>query len=94
MIFQYHPEVLALLAAHGFRPRPATRPAFVQRCLNGLYRYELRRLRDRLRRREFPQDVFAGKVVDLRRQYALVSVHPKLWTIPGTPAEPDDVALC
>lgn len=94
MTFTYRPEVLALLAAHGFRPLPATRPAFVLACLNDLYRYELRRLRDRLRRREFRQDAYYERVVDLRRQYPLVSVHPKLWTVPGTPAEPDDVALC
>lgn len=94
MMFEYRPDVLEALAGHGFRPRPETRPAFVLRCLHDLYRYELRRLRDRLRRREVAPETYYAKVVALRRQYPLVSVHPRLWTEPGTPAERDDIPLC
>lgn len=94
MEFQYRPEILEQLARHGFRPLPSTRPAFVHRSLSDLYRYELRRLRDRVRRREFPQAEYLSRVVDLRRQYLLVSVHPSSWTTPGTPSESADLPLC
>lgn len=94
MEFHYRPEILAQLALHGFRPLPATSPGFVHRCLSDLYRYELRRLRDRVRRREFPQAEYTGRVVDLRRHYVLVSLHPSTWTVPGTPGEPPDLPLC
>jgi hypothetical protein len=94
MAFQYRPDVLDQLAAHGVRPAPATRPAAVFRYLNDLYRYELRVLRARLRERAFPKSEYAGRVVALRRKYPLVSVHPSEWTVPGTPAESADVPLC
>jgi hypothetical protein len=94
MSYQYRPEVLDQLARHGIRPTPATRPAFVLRYLNDLYRFELRRLRGRLRRREFPQPEYVARVVDLRRRYPFVSIHPSQWTLPGTPAESGDVPLC
>jgi hypothetical protein len=94
MAFHYRPEILAQLAAHGIRPSPATRPAFVLDYLNDLYRYESRQLRGRLRRREFPQREYYRRVVDVRRKYPLVSVHPTGWTHPGTTAESRDVPLC
>ncbi len=94
MAFQYRHDVLDQLAAHGIRPTPATRPVTVFRYLNDLYRYELRVLRARLRRREFPKPEYAGRVVALRQKYPLVSVHPSEWTVPGTPAESADVPLC
>ena len=94
MEFSYRPEILDQLLLHGVRPQPATRPAVVFAYLNELYRYELRCLRDRLRRGEFAQPEYFGKVVALRRKYPLVSVHPSAWTLPGTPAESPDVALC
>jgi len=94
MTFHYQAEILVQLAAHGLRPSPATRPAFVLDYVNDLYRYELRRLRARLLRREFPQREYYGMVVDVRRRYPLVSVHPARWTNPGTKAESIDVPLC
>jgi hypothetical protein len=94
MEFHYRPEIVEQLALHGLRPLPATRPGFVHRCVSDLYRYELRRLRDRLQRKEFPQADYARRVIDLRRQYMLVSVHPSTWTMPGTPSEQADVPLC
>jgi hypothetical protein len=94
MTFQYRPEILDQLANHGVRPGASTRPALVFEYLNNLYRYELRGLRARLRGRGFPAQEYRERVVYLRRKYPLVSVHPKYWTVPGTPAESDDVALC
>ncbi len=94
MPFSYRPDILAQLLDHGVRPTPATRPLVVFAYLNALYRYELRGLRDRVRRRALPQRALAEKVVDLRRRYPLVSVHPSEWTEPGTPGESPDLPLC
>jgi hypothetical protein len=94
MEFHYRPEILEQLALHGLRPLPSTRPGFVHRCLSDLYRYELRRLRDRVRLRAFPQAEYTSRVVEVRRQYLLVSLHPSTWTVPGTPGEPQDFPLC
>ena len=94
MTFYYRPEIMAQLAAHGIQPSSSTRPAVVLDYLNDLYRYELRRLRARLRRREFPQREYYGMVVDVRRKYPLVSVHLNHWTNPGTKSESSDVRLC
>jgi hypothetical protein len=42
-----------------------------------LYRYELRRLRDRLVRREIAKPDYYAHVVEVRRRYPLLSM--KLW---------------
>jgi len=94
MAFQYQPEILAELLTHGIRPRPGTRPALVFRYLGDLYRYELRRLKRLRREGAIPHREYGDRVVGLRRQYPLVSVPVRLWTVPGTPPDPEDVPLC
>lgn len=84
----YRPEILETLAAHGLRPGPATPPDVVREALSGLYRHEIRRLRDRLLRKEFPRREYAGRVDALRRRYVLLKVPVALWTLPDGP--PDD----
>jgi hypothetical protein len=76
---RYRPDVLAALERHGVRPRPDTPPALVHEFVSDLYRYELRRLRDRLVRREIPKAGYLDRVVALRRQYPLVSIRPEEW---------------
>jgi hypothetical protein len=94
MEFQYQPEILAQLLVHGIRPQPRTRPALVFGYLGGLYRFELRRLKRLREQGAIPNHEYAGRVAGLRRHYPLVSVPVKYWTVPGTPADPEDVALC
>jgi hypothetical protein len=72
--------VLKSLAAHGIQPKPTTAPGLVREFVNDLYRYELRRLRDRLLRNEFPKDSYFGRVVELRRKYSILSVRIDEWT--------------
>ena len=79
MSYRYHPEVLARLWAHGVQPKPTTKPEMVHEFVSDLYRYELRRLRDRLLRREIPKQGYADRVIALRRQYALISLKPAQW---------------
>ena len=94
MEFQYQPDILAQLLTHGIRPRPHTRPAHVFRFLGDLYRYELRRLKRLREMAVVAPSEYGGRVVELRRRYPLVSVPVRHWTVPGTPADPDDVPLC
>lgn len=77
MEHRYKPEVLEQLATHGIRPSPATPPEKVHEFLNDLYRFELRRLRDRLLRREIAKPDYYDRVVEVRRRYLLLS--RKLW---------------
>jgi hypothetical protein len=74
--FEYRPDVLEELTRHGVRPTPRTRPELVHEFVSDLYRYELRRLRDRLLRREFRRQDYFGKVVELRRAYRVITMRP------------------
>jgi hypothetical protein len=85
---RYRPAVLAALASHGIRPAAATPPERVHEFVSDLYRYELRRLRDRLLRGEIPKAGYYDRVVALRRVYALVSLKPADFVEP--PAGHDD----
>ena len=81
MAHDYRPVVLQALAGHGVRPLPATRPALVHEFVNDLYRYELRRLRDRQVRGDVPKNDYSTRVVELRKRYMLVSVPLHHWTL-------------
>ncbi len=79
MRYDYAPEALEVLAEHGLHPRPDTRPAVVRSALSDLYRYEIRRLRRRLLAGEIPRDGYSGYVIELRRQYWLLSIPVERW---------------
>ena len=83
-VYRYREDVLDELVKHGVRPRPTTPPALVMEFISDLYRYEIRRLRQRLMRKEFPQREYAARVIDLRKQYPLVSLPTRLWTEPAS----------
>ena len=73
--------MLVALAGHGVKPTAQTRPEVAHEFVSDLYRYELRRLRDRLRRGEFPKREYFDRVVELRRKYAIISMRPGEWTL-------------
>ena len=75
-MFRYRSDVLAQLATHGIRPSETTPPDFVHELVSDLYRYELRRMRDRLLRREFARTEYFSRILELRRRYPLVSLKP------------------
>ena len=68
--------MLEQLWRHGVQPRPTTPPEVVHEFVTDLYRYELRRLRDRLVRREIQKVGYYDRVVALRQRYPLVSLKP------------------
>jgi hypothetical protein len=78
-VYRYRPEVLIELLDRGIRPLPSTPPALVHEFLSDLYRFELRRLRNRLVRREIPKEGYYDRVVELRRKYPLISLKAELW---------------
>ena len=81
----YRPEVLEELARHGLSPRPGTRPELLREQINDLYRYEIRKLRDRCRAGEFSTRELPGHVVELRRRYVLLSIPMAQWSPALTP---------
>ncbi len=74
-MFLYHPHVLEELARHGVMPRPHTRPELVREYVRDLYKFEIKRLRARLLRGEFPRSEYAGRVDALRRQYPVLALQ-------------------
>jgi hypothetical protein len=76
---RFQSDVLELLWQHGVHPTPATKPELVHEFVSDLYRYELRRLRDRLVRKEIPKTGYYDRVVALRKRYLLVSLKPHEW---------------
>jgi hypothetical protein len=80
-VYTYHERVLEGLAGHGLIPTAETSPQQVRDALRDLYKYEIRRLRDRLIAGQFPKSEYAGHVVALRQRYWLLSVPPELWVV-------------
>ncbi len=77
MSHRYRRDVLEQLAVHGIAPTAATPPQLVHDFVNDLYRYELRRLRDRLLRKQIAKPDYSAHVVRIRQRYPLLSL--KLW---------------
>ena len=80
--YRYRPAVLEQLWLHGVHPTPETRPELVHEFVSDLYRFELRRLRDRLVRKIIPKAGYYDRVVELRRKYPLISLKPAQWLEP------------
>jgi len=79
MPYRYEPVILEELARFGVFPREETPPALVHEFINDLYRFELRRLRQRLAAGEIPKAAYTSHVIELRRRYPLVSIRASLW---------------
>jgi hypothetical protein len=79
--FIYRPDILEELWAHGVQPTEKTRPELVHEFVSDLYRYEIRKLRDRLLRREFPKVEYYDRVVALRKRYRVISMRAREWVI-------------
>ena len=81
MAYHYKPEILDALARHGFRPRIDTSPERLRDAVRELYKYEIRRLRERLLAGRVERRNYSAEVVELRKQYWLLSVPTALWTV-------------
>jgi hypothetical protein len=72
--------VIEELARHGLRPLPTTTAGQLRDAVRDLYLYEIRRLRSELLAGHIAKPDYAGRVVDLRRRYPLLSLPVELWT--------------
>ena len=84
--FTYRREVLERLLAHGVRPTSHTPPGLVRDFVRDLYKYEIRCLRERYMRGEFPKLEYAVRVDALRRQYPVLALHAREFVEPQSPS--------
>ena len=84
-MYSYHQRVLDILGGHGLVPTSDTSPQQLRDALRDLYKYEIRRLRDRLIAGEFPKRDYAGRVGALRQRYWLLSIPTELWITSPSP---------
>jgi hypothetical protein len=74
--YVYRPEVLAALLVHGVRPTTHTSPELVRAYVRDLYKYEIRRLRERYLAGEFSKPEYSARVDALRRHYPVLALLP------------------
>jgi hypothetical protein len=79
---RYRADVLEQLLVHGVRPTEHTPPQLVRDYVRDLYKYEIRVLRERYLRRDFPKTEYAGRVDDLRRRYPVLALLPREFVEP------------
>jgi hypothetical protein len=79
VVYDYPSDIVEQLGRHGVRPSPGTPPQRAHDQVSDLYRYELRRLRGRLLRREIPKADYAARVLELRKRYWLLSLPVRFW---------------
>ncbi len=77
MTYRYRPDVLRALLVHGVRPTPHTDPERVRAYVRDLYKYEIRRLRERYLRQEFGKAEYHRLVDALRRRYPVLALLPR-----------------
>ena len=75
----YPDELGEALITLGLRPSAMTPPAIVRDALNDLYRFELRRMRDRLRAGEIAKADYLDRVVALRKKYWPLTLPLQAW---------------
>ena len=80
-MMRFKPEILDELARHGLCPTATTAPEKLREQINDLYRYEIRKLRDRCRAGEFSTRQLPARVIELRKRYVLLSIPLARWTM-------------
>ena len=75
----YPEELREALARFGLAPNTTTPPGLVRDALSDLYRYELRRLRDRLRAGGIEKTAYVDHVIALRKQYWPLTLSVQAW---------------
>jgi len=78
---RFAPRVLEELGRHGLRPGPSTTARQLRDAVRDLYLYEIRRLRGELLAGRIRKPDYAGRVVELRQRYPLLSLPIDLWEL-------------
>jgi hypothetical protein len=84
--FQYRSDVLEHLLRHGIRPTDRTRPGLVRDFVRDLYKYEIRCLRERYLRRDFPKTEYAVRVDALRLRYPVLALQARDFVVGHSPS--------
>jgi hypothetical protein len=77
--YVYRRDVLKALLVHGVRPTERTPPELARGFVRDLYKYEIRKLRERYLRREFPKNEYSALVVQLRNRYPVLAWVAREW---------------
>jgi hypothetical protein len=80
-MYAYRPDILDALWRHGVQPKATTRPELVRDYVRDLYKYEIRHLRERYMRQEFPKQEYSDRVDALRRAYPVLALPARLWVL-------------
>jgi hypothetical protein len=91
--FRYRVEILDRLWAHGVHPTADTPPGLVRDYVRDLYKYEIRRLRDRYVRGDFPKSEYWGHVDALRRAYPVLALRACDWIENSTTEDTEDAEV-
>ena len=75
----YPSELADALRALGVAPTSSTPPALARAAVDDLYRYELRRMRDRLRADATDRASYLAQVVALRKKYWMLTLPLPAW---------------
>lgn len=75
--FRYRADVIRDLWRYGVHPTSRTPPELVRGFVRDLYLYEIRSLRSRLLRKEFPRSEYAERVERLRHLYGILALLPR-----------------
>jgi hypothetical protein len=78
-LWRYPPDFVEALLPFGLAPREWTPPVLVREALGDLYKYELRRERDRLRAGRVDRVAYLEIVVGLRKKYWPLTLQPGAW---------------
>ncbi len=84
--YTYRPQILDELARHGLKPGPSNTPGQLRDAVRDLYKYEIKRLRGELLAGRFPKSEYAGRVLELRLRYRVLSIPTDLWIAPADSA--------
>ena len=80
-MFIYRDDVLEALWRHGIQPRPETHPELARGYVRDLYKYEIRRLRERYLRNEFSKQEYSRRIDELRRSYPVLALPARRWVM-------------
>jgi hypothetical protein len=81
--YTYRQDVLNAVWRHGIMPTARTTPELARGFVRDLYKYEIRRLRERYLKKEFPKAEYAVLVEQLRNRYGVLALVPRLWVTEG-----------
>lgn len=84
----YPEELSQALPAFGLKPVPTTPPLLVRGALNELYRFEIRRLRQRLLDGHVERANYVEEVIILRKKYWPLALQPMHWEAIVTRSSP------